>query len=191
VTTQGSLGGPLVLWTLAKASKVLRCELRQQTADSCSLEVLEDDRLAFSHRCSFSAQARFLAASFRREKLRDGWVEVARVTASSTKASFVFESLALVATAKCRYAPELMVNLNEALQLLNWPNDYQLIETDSLSEMDPIRGYPSPTLLWKGIDIFGMPEPSPPVTTQERAYENGVPSAATLASRLRQLREIG
>jgi len=64
----------------------------------------------------------------RREKLRDGWARVISVITSPIKASFVFESLAFVATGKCAYAPALIVNLNDALRLQNWPNDYQLME---------------------------------------------------------------
>jgi hypothetical protein len=153
---------PVVLWTLIKDGKVLRCELQPRTADHCNLEVFEDDRLAFSHRWSFGGPARFVAASLKRARLREGWTEVASVTTPRGGRSFLCESLALVAPLHCMYAPEMILNLNEALHVLDWPTDYQFIDTDRLPPMDPMRGYPSPTLLWRGTEIFGLPEPTPP-----------------------------
>jgi hypothetical protein len=153
---------PLVLWTLIKNGKVLRCELQPQTTDHCNLEVFEDDRLAFSHRWSVGGPARFVAASLKRARLREGWTEVASVTTPHGGRSFVYESLAFVAPLDCMYAPALILNLNDALHVLDWPTDYQFIDTDCLSPLDSMRGYPSPTLLWKGIEIFGLPEPTPP-----------------------------
>jgi hypothetical protein len=182
--------GPLVLWTLVKDSKVLHCEVRRLTADDCNLEVFEDDRLAFSHRWSFGAPAQFVAASLRRAKLREGWTDVASVIPPRSKTSFVFDWLEFVASPVCVYAPTLMVNLNDALRILDWRDDYRFIDTDALPETDPRRGYPSPTLLWNGTEIFGAPEPTPPFKMHSRAYEDGVPSAATLVARLRQLRAI-
>jgi hypothetical protein len=157
--------GPLVLWTLIKDGKVLRCELQPQAMDHCNLEVFEDDRLAFSHRWSFGGPARFVAASLKRARLREGWTEVASVDPARGGHSFVYESLALVAPLHCMYAPAMMLNLNEALHVLDWPTDYQFIDTERLPTMDPMRGYPSPTLLWRGTEIFGLPEPTPPFKT--------------------------
>ena len=89
-------------------------------------------------------------------------MEVASVTTPRGGRSFVNESLEFVAPLDCPYAPPLMLNLNEALRVLDWPTDYQFIDTDFLSATDPMRGYPSPTFLWKGTEIFGIPEPTPP-----------------------------
>jgi hypothetical protein len=56
-----------------------------------------------------------------------------------------------------------MVNhLDDALKALSWPTDYQYINIGKLSARDVRTGYPTPTLLWKGKDIFGMPVPKPP-----------------------------
>src|SRR6187200_1175584 len=145
---------PPVLWTLIKDGKVLRCELQLQPRDHCTLEVIEDNRLAFSHRWSFDGPARFVAAGLKRARLREGWIEVASVSTPRGGRSFVYESLAFVAPLHCMYAPALMLNLNDALRVLAWPTDYQFIDTDCLAANDPMRGYPSPTLLWNGTEIF-------------------------------------
>jgi len=78
--------------------------------------------------------------------------------------SFVCESLAFVASLACEcvYTPQLMGNLNDALRILVWPDDYRVIDTGHLPESDPQRGYPSPSLLWNGTEIFGAPQPKPP-----------------------------
>jgi hypothetical protein len=40
--------------------------------------------------------------------------------------------------------------------------DYQFIDLDTLPASDARRGYPTPTLLYRGRDLFGMPVPAPP-----------------------------
>ena len=39
----------------------------------------------------------------------------------------------------------------------------QYIDIGKLPETDARTGYPTPTLLWKGKGMFGMPVPTPPV----------------------------
>jgi len=41
-------------------------------------------------------------------------------------------------------------------------NPYQFINIGTLPSTDVRTGYPTPTLLWKGKDLFGMPVPKPP-----------------------------
>jgi len=53
-------------------------------------------------------------------------------------------------------------NVEDALKALGWPHDYQFINISTLASTDVRTGYPTPTLLWKGHDIFGMPVPKPP-----------------------------
>lgn len=45
---------------------------------------------------------------------------------------------------------------------LSWPHDYQVVNIGKLPATDVRTGCPTPTLLWKGEDIFGMPAPHPP-----------------------------
>jgi hypothetical protein len=63
----------------------------------------------------------------------------------------------------CVNTPTLRTRLNEALSRLGPPNDYVLLDADTLEESDVRRGYGTPTLLYDNRDLFGMPEPTPPV----------------------------
>jgi hypothetical protein len=62
----------------------------------------------------------------------------------------------------CVNTPDLVNNLDDALKALGWAADYQYINIEKLPAKDARTGYPTPTLLWKGKDIFGMPVPKPP-----------------------------
>lgn len=56
----------------------------------------------------------------------------------------------------CVNTRDMMFNLDDALKALGWPQDYQFINTGKLPANDVRTGYPTPTLLWKAKDIFGM-----------------------------------
>ena len=62
----------------------------------------------------------------------------------------------------CVNTPDMVNNLDDALKSLHWPTDYQHIDIGKLPKTDARTGYPTPTVLWKGKDIFGMPAPTPP-----------------------------
>ncbi len=62
----------------------------------------------------------------------------------------------------CVNTPDMVNNLDDALKALGWPKDYQYVNIGKLAVSDVRTGYPTPTLLWKGKDIFGMPVPKPP-----------------------------
>jgi hypothetical protein len=62
----------------------------------------------------------------------------------------------------CVNTPDMLFNLDDALKALGWPRDYQFIDIGKLPARDVRTGYSTPTLLWKGKDIFGMPAPTPP-----------------------------
>src|SRR5437016_14140885 len=62
----------------------------------------------------------------------------------------------------CVNTPDMVNNLDDALKSLGLPNDYAYINIGTLPKKDVRTGYPTPTVLWKGRDIFGMPAPKPP-----------------------------
>ena len=62
----------------------------------------------------------------------------------------------------CVNTPEMLNNFHGALKALGLPNDYRYIDIGTLPNTDVRTGYPTPTLLWKGRDTFGMPAPKPP-----------------------------
>jgi len=62
----------------------------------------------------------------------------------------------------CVNTPDMVNNLDDALTALKWPKDYAYVNIGELPKDDPRTGYPTPTALWKGHDIFGMAVPKPP-----------------------------
>jgi hypothetical protein len=62
----------------------------------------------------------------------------------------------------CVNTPDMQNNLEDALIRLKWRRDYQIINLATLKKDDPRIGYPTPTILWRDRDIFGLPVPKPP-----------------------------
>jgi hypothetical protein len=63
----------------------------------------------------------------------------------------------------CTKTAVMRGRLDEALARQGRPVRYHLIDLATLPAGDPRRGYPTPTLLLDGRDLFGMPEPQPPL----------------------------
>jgi len=64
--------------------------------------------------------------------------------------------LVLLTREGCVHADVMRERLNAALQTLHWPRDYQTLDAATLEIGDHRHGYPTPTLLYKRRDIFGM-----------------------------------
>jgi hypothetical protein len=62
----------------------------------------------------------------------------------------------------CMNTPKMRANLDSALKALNWSTDYRVIDSGTLQATDARTAYPTPTLLYKDRDIFGLPVPKPP-----------------------------
>ena len=62
----------------------------------------------------------------------------------------------------CVNTPDMVNNLDDALSALKLPKDYQFIDIGTLAKNDPRTGYPTPTIVWKGKDIFGLSAPKAP-----------------------------
>ena len=72
------------------------------------------------------------------------------------------QNLTFLTRQGCVNTVTMRANLDEALLALGLPNDYQFIDADTLQSSDARGGYGTPTVLYKGVDIFGMPEPPVP-----------------------------
>ena len=152
----------LTLWILQKEMKLLCCELRNDSRmGGWELRVFDDGKLCFTQLWALEGSARFFAAILKRDRLRHGWSALGRTTPWSGNAVFV-NDLVFLARSNCPYVLDLMSNLNDALSVLHCRADYDFIDVDALPGTDARRGYPSPTVLWKGKDIFGVPAPTPP-----------------------------
>ncbi len=65
----------------------------------------------------------------------------------------------------CVNTPDMVNNLDDALAALKLPKNFQFINIGTLPATDARTGYPTPTVLWKRKDIFGLPVPKRPYDT--------------------------
>ena len=73
------------------------------------------------------------------------------------------DRIAFLTREGCADSDTMRRNLNEALSALGARTDYQVLNTATLPATDVRRGYPTPTVLYSNRDLFGMPEPQPPI----------------------------
>lgn len=71
-------------------------------------------------------------------------------------------ALALLSRDGCMMTGTMRANLDAAIRTLGKPITYDVIDLGTLPRTDLRVGYPTPTLLAKGRDVFGLPEPTPP-----------------------------
>lgn len=62
----------------------------------------------------------------------------------------------------CVQSKLMRVRAEAAIKKLALPNPYSVVDIDSLPPDDVRYGYPTPTLLVGGVDLFDMAEPKPP-----------------------------
>jgi hypothetical protein len=94
---------------------------------------------------------------------RLGFLLAAGMAASgAAKAPTTMKDLTFLTRDGCVNTPDMVFSLDDALKALGWPADYEFINIGKLPASDVRTGYPTPTLLWKGKDTFGMPAPKPP-----------------------------
>ena len=86
-------------------------------------------------------------------------------TATTEPPASVKADLVFLTRDGCVNTPDMVNNLDDALKALGWPNDYQFIDIGTLPKTDSRTGYPTPTVLWKGKDIFGLLSQSRPTTS--------------------------
>ncbi len=84
----------------------------------------------------------------------------------------------------CPNTPVLRDNLTHALASMGRGWTFTDTNQEPLPDGDIRRGYPTPTVLVNGRDLYGLPVPS---TTSLgcRIYAGGVPGATDLAEKLR------
>lgn len=88
----------------------------------------------------------------------------------------------------CPNTPTLRANLEAAIARLDGvENDISIrvidVNQQALPKGDARRGYPAPTILINGRDLFGLPTPTEPAAAC-RIYPGGLPSSDELADRL-------
>jgi hypothetical protein len=86
----------------------------------------------------------------------------------------------------CPNTPAMREHLTAALKDLGGGLTFTDTNQEALPEHDLRRGWPTPTVLVSGADLFGMAPPTAP-SMGCRMYPGGVPDAATIADRLKAL----
>lgn len=75
------------------------------------------------------------------------------------------QSLVFLTREGCVNTTTMRARLDQALDRLNVPKKYAVVDVDTLPEADLRRGYGTPTVLHDDRDLFGMPVPTPPMPT--------------------------
>ena len=73
------------------------------------------------------------------------------------------KQMVLLTSGSCVNTPKMRANLDAALTALGKPASYTVIDLDTLPASDIRRGYPTPTVLYGGTDVFDMPTPERPL----------------------------
>ena len=84
----------------------------------------------------------------------------------------------------CPNTPVMRANLAAALASIGLGWTFQETNQEQLPESDIRRGYPTPTVLLGGRDVFGLPVPTV-ASMGCRIYPGGVPNANVLADKLK------
>ena len=61
----------------------------------------------------------------------------------------------------CVQTYEMRQHLDAAIVKVGWRGDYTVLNLASLASDDPRSGYPTPTVLYGGRDLFDMATPTP------------------------------
>ena len=62
----------------------------------------------------------------------------------------------------CVLTTTMRARTEAAIKDLALPNRYTVVDLDALPADDVRKGYPTPTVLVGGVDLFGMSKPVPP-----------------------------
>ena len=74
-------------------------------------------------------------------------------------------SLVFLTREDCVNTVIMRAGLDEALRAMHLSTDYKVIDLATLAATDARTGYPTPTVLYRDGDLFGLPVPVPPYDT--------------------------
>ena len=86
----------------------------------------------------------------------------------------------------CPNTPQTRRNVEKAVASIGLVANVVFVDQEKLSDNDRRRGWPTPTVLADGRDLFGMPAPKGSAMGC-RMYQGGAPSEADITAALRLL----
>jgi hypothetical protein len=86
----------------------------------------------------------------------------------------------------CPNTPELRDNLKAALASMGKGWTFTDTDQEQSRSSDPRRGWPAPTILVNGRDLFGMPAPTASGGMGCRIYPGGVPNAGAITDAIKE-----
>lgn len=89
-----------------------------------------------------------------------GLAAISACTAGSTRAQIM--DVVFLTRPGCVQTKLMRMRLDEAIKTIGRPIPYTVVDLDTLPAGDNRKGYPTPTILVGGVDLFGMPAPTPP-----------------------------
>jgi hypothetical protein len=99
---------------------------------------------------------------------------------------FLMTLVELVGFAGCPALVEARDIVRAAVESAGGDVDFRQVDQLRLDPSDPRRGWPSPTILVDGADLFGLPCPRGSSLCC-RIYPDGFPDAQAIAARLRAI----
>jgi hypothetical protein len=88
--------------------------------------------------------------------------------------------ITFLGTTSCPNTPALRANLRQAVAEIGMSGGFEDVDQDCLAEGDPLRRYPTPTILVNGHDLYGL-EPSENDAPGCRVYRHGLPKPDEIA----------
>ena len=106
-------------------------------------------------------------------------------TPSAARSNHI-QTIELLGFEGCPNTPAMFASAKAAVAQLGWKTRVVYVDQPALAADDLRRGYPTPTLLVNGRDLFGLPRPTKP-DMGCRIYPGGVPDAKAIAEKLRTI----
>ena len=97
-------------------------------------------------------------------------------------------SIQVLGFSGCPNTPELLYRVKLATIQSGITASVMYLDQKDLGEGDVRRGYPAPTVLIDGHDLYGLPAPTS-ATGECRLYADGLPTTANITDRLLAINE--
>ncbi len=108
--------------------------------------------------------------------------------ATNAAANATQPAIELLGFPDCPNTPAMRDHLEAALASMGRGWTFKDTNQEELPENDLRRGWPTPTILINGDDLFGMPAPTGP-SMGCRMYPDGVPDAKHIADKIKAATE--